>query len=836
MSHISETETIVKRLLPYLSRRGYDIDADITFEEPVAAGHTGRKGFIDLLVHCGKKTPSFLIEVKRDGARLKEEHRKQAIDYGVKIKAQLVAVTNGQIFELYNARNGLPLKLNGSPFNRIPHRTDLLKTVVPTLRAAPLTDTIALPTDRGLPFRPGIPLTKLNNLFKQCHNSIRRIEKNEEYAFADFGKFLFLKLLEEKWDTEGDGGPPYTFLFHELAQTPPAQADQVQTAIKSMIDAIRKLKDYGEVLDEPIRLKQASTYLTIVKRLAKVSFNDCDLDAKGTAFEYFVRATLKGKKLGQYFTPRPLVRLMLHLGHWHQIIENLRGSEPFKVLDPACGTGGFLVFAMNSCLQEVDRLLKAKKIHATLANKLRMQLRKEVFYGIDANESVACSAKMNMIVAGDGHTTITFADSLSATQLIPDYKRGDGTADRAAHLILTNPPFGTSESESLSPEARKGYAIQSTKGQALFLQKMIATAGVGSRIVTVIDDGVLNTASYIQLRRHLLEKCRIEAVVQLPDETFKPNKITVRSSVLVLTRRDVDDADLTDEYPATFVRLDSLGYEGSGVEIRGFRLDKLIAEVAALDPYALPKDKFETGYNWSAFACESTNMSAANRHRLDFKYWEPTVVERVRELEAAEGTQTIKELNQIKTRRGDSPPTTEYVSETEGHALVVKSGSNINKYGELVPRGDYIEEAVFEEYEKKGLALKDGDILLASTGEGTLGKCCVFRLKKPAIPEGHVTLIRVNHGEVYPEYLCDYLRKGFGHEQLNRLFTGSTGMVEVTPDDVDRILVPKLPSLKVQQARSAALRKAEAESLDAAKEASHKLRDEVRKFTDISSK
>jgi type I restriction enzyme M protein len=641
-------------------------------------------------------------------------------------------------------------------------------------------------------------------------------------------------LLEEKWDAEGTTDAPYSFLFHELAETPAAQADRVETAIKSMIEDIRKLKDYGEVLDEPIRLKQASTYLTIVKRLAKVSFNDCDLDAKGTAFEYFVRATLKGKKLGQYFTPRPLVRLMLHLGQWQQILANLKANEPFKVLDPACGTGGFLVFAMNSCLRDVDQQLRAKKIHPTLAEKLRRQLQKEVFYGIDANESVACSAKMNMIVAGDGHTTIKFADSLSTPQLIPDYKLSDGTTENAAQLILTNPPFGTSESESLSAEARKAYAIQSTKGQALFVQKMIMTATAGSRVVTVIDDGVLNTASYLELRRHLLEKCRIESVIQLPDETFKPNKITVRSSVLTFVRRDVDDPDFADKYPIAFIRLASLGYEGSGAEIRGFKLDKLIEEVTRLDPYQLPQDTTDRGYNWMAFACSSASINTENRHRLDLKYWEPEVVQRVLKLQTAQGTRTIRELNQIKTRRGDSPPITEYVSETEGYALVVKSGSNINKHGQLVPRGDFIEEAVFEEYKKKKLELKDGDILLASTGEGTLGKCCVFRLKKPAIPEGHVTVIRVDQNEIYPEYLCDYLRRGFGAAQMARLFTGSTGMVEVTPEDVDRILVPKFPERKVQQSLSDALRQAEADASAATKDAAHTLAERVREFAEAT--
>ena len=104
-------------------------------------------------------------------------------------------------------------------------------------------------------------------------------------------------------------------------------------------------------------------------------------------------------------------------------------------------------------------------------------------------------------------------------------------------LILTNPPFGTSEAESLTEESARHYDVSSTRGQSLFIQLMIRSAHPDSLIVTVIDEGVLNTTSYASLRRHILETCRVEAVLELPDETFKPNKINVKSSVLVLRRQ-----------------------------------------------------------------------------------------------------------------------------------------------------------------------------------------------------------------------------------------------------------------------------------------------------------
>jgi len=523
---------------------------------------------------------------------------------------------------------------------------------------------------------------------------------------------------------------------------------------------------------------------------------------------------------------------MLGLGRWEQIINSAFAGEDFKVLDPACGTGGFLVLAMNQCLDEIDRKLKAKEIHKSLATTMRKRIKESVFYGIDAHEGVACSAKMNMIIAGDGYNNIRQTDSLNEKTLIPEYADAHGVpcSNGKAHLILTNPPFGTSEAESLTEESAGSFDVRSTRGQSLFIQKMIQTAYPESLIVTVIDEGVLNTSSYSGLRRHILKTCRVEAVLELPEETFKPNKINVKSSVLVLRRREEADEDLADKYPISFIAIDSLGYEGSGEEIRGFDLARLIKEVGAIDASGLDQEDLLKGFHWSAFQVKSESIVSEKSFRLDLRFWHPAVRYRVDRLLKLPGVQTIKQLNQIETKRGKSPPAAEYVSESEGYALVVKSGSNISKTGDLIVGGDYIELPLFQEYAEKKLVLRDGDILLASTGDGTIGKCCVYRNKdangndRPAVPEGHVTLIRVDSSKVHPEFICDYLRKGFGHDQLYRTLTGSTGMVEVTPEEVGSVVVPPLPPKAEQKRISGELRASEKKSIETAEQSATLMR------------
>jgi type I restriction enzyme M protein len=338
----------------------------------------------------------------------------------------------------------------------------------------------------------------------------------------------------------------------------------------------------------------------------------------------------------------------------------------------------------------------------------------------------------------------------------------------------------------------------------------------------------------------VLRTCRVEAVLELPEETFKPNKINVKSSVLVLRRRKEPDEDYADNYAIPFIFIGSLGYEGSGDEIRGFDLDRLIREVAAIEARNLEGQTLTEGYNWSAFRVSSKTLVADRSRRLDVRFWHPRVRTIVNRLKHVAGVKTIQELNTIKTRRGKSPPVAEYVSAREGYAIVVKSGSNISKAGQLLLDGDYVEESIYQEYVEKNLTLQDGDVLLSSTGDGTLGKCCVYRNKdkkgqtRPGVPEGHVTVIRVDQSEVYPEFLCDYLRKGFGHEQLYRIFTGSTGMVEVTPEEVSEVLVPPLPPTHEQERISQQLRQSETSATEIAERSAATLRegeDEFRRLT-----
>ena len=351
---------------------------------------------------------------------------------------------------------------------------------------------------------------------------------------------------------------------------------------------------------------------------------------------------------------------------------------------------------------------------------------------------------------------------------------------------------------------------------------MVLATVAGGDICTVIDEGVLNTDTAGDTRTWLLEQCHLVAVVRLPDETFKPNKINVKSSVLYMRKLEAADTNHVSNHKVIFCDVKSLGYEGSGESIRGFDFRALRDSVAAC---IRGQTKSRSGGFWNAFDVKMSEIWADPSCRLDLKYWHPEQRQHITELRKS-GAPTIKELTTRPVKRGKSPSAELYVDERDGYALVIKSGTNISKLGNLLESGDdldYIEKNIYDEMPT--VQVEVGDVLLASTGDGTLGKCCVYRSKQPAIADGHVTIIRPDQKRVYPEYLCDYLRAGLGGREVDRLFSGSTGMIELTPDHVNSIPVDLLCNdLERQKSLSDTLRAGEVAAMYKLKEAESDLR------------
>lgn len=796
---MTETETVIKRIIPYLKRRGYDIDNDMEFESKTDDDGISR-GYIDILIEIdGRKC--FIIEAKKISKTLNAKDKAQALRYAKAVGVPFAVLTNGINIYCYNSNTKNRMTFDGKYVDKIPKRVEM-PNVMNLFKKKPKLEDFSLDDSLSLPYRHGISQRQLNSLFEKCHGIIRKIEKYEQDAFEDFSKILFLKLLEEKAENES-GRPnafklPYTYRFYELAKKDKKNADQVKDAIEKMIDDIKKITKYSEVLGNGVGLKHANTYYALVKELDTISFSDCSTDVKGSAFEYYVRATLKGKKLGQYFTPRNLVRIMYSILGEEKVYDMLKSkkeNEKFKILDPACGTAGFLVYMLQRNLTILDDDYASNRLTYERYTEILKRIKELTFYGSDANEAVAAAAKMNMIIAGDGQTNIRYEDSLKNTSQNWHGTKDEKTCISDIDIIMTNPPFGTSESDSLSDDDISQYNMTLKKGQVLFIEKMIWSTKPGGEILTVIDQGIINTDSNIPLRQLILQECQIKAIVELPIETFKPNKINVKASLLYLRRKTKQEIMEDKDYYFYLVKLNTLGFDKMGKDLRGFNLQSMIDDIT--NNLFKNKNPFykDIQNRWCFNYMKVSEITADPSIRFDYKFLEPETRKLIDALYAKSNTR-LKDINTIPTMRGKSPNADQYVDECDGFAIVIKAG-NITKYGTInMSESDWVEKSTYDEYEASpnhlSLIAEKGDVLVASTGEGTLGKTAVYDKKKPAIVDGHVTIVRVDPNIIDPYYLAAYLRRGAGALQITRAYTGATGLIELTTDMLDSVVIDML--------------------------------------------
>ena len=376
-------------------------------------------------------------------------------------------------------------------------------------------------------------------------------------AFDEIAKLLFCKLQEEKERTVTKKGEPYKFQIgtHE---TP----EEVFKRIDSIYQ-YAKVKD-AEVFKEDIKLAPKVVY-GVVEHLQSINFNKTDLDTKGVAFERFMEDFFKGK-MGQFFTPREVIQFAVKM---------LKPEEDKLVLDPACGSGGFLLNAMDYVRELAD-----KEFPDSPEEHFRMwhDFAKDKLYGIEINDQIARVCKMNMIIHDDGHTNVISTDSLRNVNEISEIHQGFGK--NKFDIILTNPPFGAtvkSTEHDYLGKYKLGESRKNQKTEILFIERCLEflKAGTG-KMAIVLPDGILTNSSLQYVRDFLMEHAQIEAVVSLPQIAFSHFGAGVKSS-LVFVRKKKKDEKLGN-YPIFMAIAEHIGYDATGRKDPINDLDKILVE------------------------------------------------------------------------------------------------------------------------------------------------------------------------------------------------------------------------------------------------------------------
>lgn len=445
---------------------------------------------------------------------------------------------------------------------------------------------------------------EFQKLLVSCHNLLRDAHAmSPDQAFDTISKVLFIKLHIERTGNHG------TFTTHFIDERDRLRLENDKPIHEALFDTTKLAYVADDLFDDKSLGIADSTFRELVSKLERFNLSQTGEDVKGIAFEQFLGRTFRGE-LGQFFTPRPVVNFM---------VEALNPREDELVCDPAAGSGGFLIRVFDHVREQItadiarqkeaavaeiyaeypedatesqlaERDERAESIRDEMNSDLAAfrpdgstadtrvgRLARDCIYGTDKESRAARTAKMNMIMHGDGHGGIHWHDGLVDI---------NGIWPGRFDVVVTNPPFGSTVQKNAKvgdtpttyvPSdpayaqrqnerygdawkeyhraviADKGKSILSlykvgegrggSKTEILFLERCLNLLKPGGRLGIVLPNGNLNGATLSWLRRWAEGKAFLRGVVALPMETFKFSGASVSASIVFMQKFTDHDAE-----------------------------------------------------------------------------------------------------------------------------------------------------------------------------------------------------------------------------------------------------------------------------------------------------
>jgi len=511
----SETDVETKVILPMLRQAGIiTSERDYNQRVPVRMKE-GRKVATkeaDIVVYKHGK-PFLVVEAKNTSEYINDDVIAQMDSYSFWLSAPYSIACNGKEFVLraYLAGN---------------QKIQIIRKEVEKLSVELLSDAVkdALPNKVSIPQRIIADQSEsFSSLLKSIHQDIRDIDHlDPTNAFDGWSKLLFMKINEEKWSRAHQGQIRFSYKKFLEEKALERAASYIKDTFRNTCESYPNIFSNSQ---EEIGLS-LDAIEKILKRLDGYKILEIPMDVKGKAYEIFLSSTFRGKGLGQFFTPRQVVDFMVEL-------------VDFKIstvlLDPACGTGGFLIKGYQKILEKIHNTPEHvfKEWHTT-RDKFIDNVKDAQIYGIDAEPRATKTAKMNMIMWGDGENIVR-GNGLSDMDINKNpyaFNKGE------VNIILANPPFGNKEKdESVLKKYELYTQHNNVKTECLFIERAIETLAPKGELAIVLPDGILGGSSLNYLRQFIRRYCRIMAVVSLPKHTFTPSGVqTINSSVLFLQK------------------------------------------------------------------------------------------------------------------------------------------------------------------------------------------------------------------------------------------------------------------------------------------------------------
>ena len=529
-----------------------------------------------------KKYPIVVVECKAETVTIREEDYYQGYNYASITHAKFFVTTNIKETRIFRVVEG-----------EIPNRLEEIADI-PTAEIA----TDEKKVKELLNQTKAFTRDEFSRLLYKCHNIIRNNDKlSPEAAFDEISKILFIKIRYERDNTGTQIFSKDAFVKLKDAYNSMKSKDAPEF-YQFLFEKTKEDFSKDNLFDpnETIRIRETS-FEKIVEELQVYNLSTTSDDVKGIAFEKFLGRTFRGE-LGQFFTPRTIVEFMVSV---------LDPQEGEYICDPCCGSGGFLIRAFEYVREQIESELEQRKeevkkqlipenyddlkpkeqeaIDAKVSdafakmnfevdvNNPKGRLRSLSFdciYGTDANPRMARTAKMNMIMHGDGHGGVHHHDGLLNV---------NGIWDGRFDVILTNPPFGArvdkdikiTEADKFTDETKiKAYVKRygeeyltalrqvndhigeslldqfgvgkmSGLTEVLFIDRCLNLLKPGGRLGIVLPEGVLNNTNLQNVREYFEGRAKILLIVSIPQDVFMAAGATVKPSLMFFKRFTEDE-------------------------------------------------------------------------------------------------------------------------------------------------------------------------------------------------------------------------------------------------------------------------------------------------------
>jgi len=620
------------------------------------------------------------------------------------------------------------------------------------------------------------PASNLKWTFRLINNRLyanTNLARTEKQG-AEMVRLIFCKLFDEYAIRKGDDAPAFQVRQGESEKDTRRRINQLwqQTKQGHLGEPIFSKSENIEIDDYSLQL--------IVGSLQGHSLLQTNRDIVGDAFEVFSERQFAGEK-GQFFTPRAVVKM---------IVEMIQPAAGEKVIDPACGSGGFLIAALGHITQGVDDAEEKKRIA------------EHCLYGIDKDNDLAKICKAHMSIIGDGKSNIVTADSLKDPRRHwDDHARSKFLRDDALaqfDVLITNPPFGSTikvEQERVLRQFELGHQwrkvgdgweqtgkTQPTPPQILFIERCLQLLKEDGRMGIVLPDGILGNPRDAYIRQWLARKAEVLAVVDCPTNTFMPHTGTKTSVLILRKRRDGERAGAANVF---FAIAEHCGHTPRGKEIidanGGLRED--FTAIAA--NYHAGRDaKSHLG-----FRCRKLQDGV-----LVPRYYDPRIIKAIRARARQDNAKlvSIQALCAAKKIVISGMPASASSEEYDAHGEVrfIRT-SDVSKY-ELDERtGKRVSLETYRKYRARQ-DLQIGDILFVKDGDNKIGETAILLTEDDCrvLVQSHFKKIRAL--DMSPFLLLYLLNTEIVRKQIRmRVFSQST--LSTIGERINELLLP-MPS------------------------------------------